>query len=119
MQNVQQELFARLDAIAAKLGLMVGQLWAVLIRQQYVAFFQELLLTVFMLVVVVMLGRFIKTMVDKDNPHVWEGKTVIAVIVFTIVALVGTIQIFSFFNQFDRIFNPEYRALQTLMALLK
>lgn len=56
-QTMRQEVFTRLDAIAAKLGILSTHLWEVLIRQAYAAAAVNLVWTVLLTVLAIIMYR--------------------------------------------------------------
>jgi hypothetical protein len=115
-KSIRQEVFDRLDAIAAKLNVAVAHLWEVLVRQAYldawwhVAWF-------------VLLGigwafwvrayRRLGNWDDRENKEATPNRGVPVVICAIALSALTFINLVTS-NHILAIFNPEYRAIELL-----
>lgn len=119
--TVRSQVFARIDALASKLGVAGAHLWGVLVRQAYVDFVTALMSTVicsiFLLlwwkVVVPRWNGWLDDADDKTLNLMFSGLILVVLTVLLIVSLVNLI------HGTGEIVNPEYQAIQTIIGAIK
>lgn len=120
--DIQKEVLTRLDALAAKLGVVTSHLWAVLVRQQQVQFLVDLLYTVVTVAGVVVAAVLLRNFLRKfkaTNDEMWAGGAFAAGVVLLIVGICACVNIASLMDSVGRLMNPEYYALRSLMRLMQ
>jgi hypothetical protein len=110
-----EELLARLDALAAKLGVAAGQLWEIMVRQVYVEVVRNGFLVVLSVGVFVWTIYFFTAFRKKLYGDALEVSTSLTVI-FAVLAVV--VFSMSAYGIAGRLINPEFYALDTLMKSL-
>jgi uncharacterized protein involved in response to NO len=113
-ESVSKQIFDRLDAIAAKLGMAAGHMWPVLVRQVRVDGVRDLSVATALAVAtffLVKLTRWIyKEETDGEVVWLWVG------LVAIIVAASGLGYLYSGIGE---LINPEYYAFTGLKDLFK
>jgi phosphatidylglycerophosphate synthase len=114
---------ALLDKIADKLGVTAQYLWSVMLKQAPVYITTTLIEYAILLVVIVLVLRFRKT-IGKWMFEVGDaGDGLVAMFGSLIIVISGVIwllvALFSFHHLITAIFNPEYWALEQLLDVLK
>lgn len=118
-KEIVNSVLAKLDALAAKLGMTVEQIWPWLVRQQYVDAVYSLILFVFFLLIGCISYRFVR----KIDWNEWDinirGEQIFG-IVGGIISFIGIIVSFILFlSEFPDIFNAEYWALKDLFRMIR
>jgi hypothetical protein len=108
-EQLQKEIFTRLDAIAAKLGVAAAHLWEVLIRQGYIEGLANIIVAIVLFFVVLVLG--VKTSRVYQDHTFWLGSLIS--IAFTIWAIT------CLYDGIITLANPEYFALSKILQALK
>lgn len=117
--ELQKEIFDRLDALAAKMGVAVEWLWPIFVRQQYVMVGPGIVLTLLAAAAGVGMAKWSKRLKQTqgctcDDP--WVGAA-IASGVFWVATIVGLCALA--FAGVPRLINPEYYALVDLVEVVK
>lgn len=117
--ELQKEIFARLDAFAAKLNVGAAYLWGVLVKQAFVVGVTDVLLFVVSGLLLWAFFYFLKKAVDGSTKY---GEDVLACIVACVTGATGTILFLYSLSNIEEIVtcfvNPGYKALELLKAAL-
>lgn len=117
-EKLQQEIFSRLDAVAAKLGVAADQLWEILIKQAFIEGITSLIWAV-ILIGAAIIGwwgvcskRFTWTSFDQEAPG--------PKFLFILAGLGCTIAApFALTSAIQYLLNPEYQAFQNLLTIIR
>lgn len=118
-EKLMSDLFARLDALTAKLGVAGEYAWFLLVRKAWWDAFSMLLahvIPMFLCLVVYICGEWKRESFEGD-PTPRTVARVIACCVFSLTVLVFCLNVGS--GNFLGLFSPESAALQYLLYLLK
>jgi len=111
--NVPVEVLQRLDAIAAKLGVVASHLWVVLIKQAISDGTVYLTFSFIGLLVATEYAFFKYRHSDGYNERdTWFWATIGSAVV---LAIAGLLCIWTGSDGFQQFYNPEYYALQSLI----
>ena len=114
--GLSNEVLAKLDILAQKIGVTVEQIWPWLIRQQYVeAIYFSVLAALCIIISGITLGLTIKYWEKIESNNCEPPFVVINVIFVMATAAFICIAVTAIPN----IFNPEYHALKDLMRMIK
>ena len=109
----REELFSRLDALAAKLGVGAEYLWEVLISQAGVRVIQNLMIIAFVLVCVVVWSVCFRHLVAQEDENHWGwGPTILLGLLLVIGAVGAGVLAWELPGL---ILNPEYWAFQQIL----
>jgi len=116
MNNIDPEIFKRLDALAAKLGVTAERLWAVLVKQAgvelFVVLLSSLLLGAMAVVCFRLTGWFMRKAEDRGDGY---G---IAAVLSGIACLILVIVTIAFLCEAPTlVMNPEYWALREILKV--
>lgn len=119
---VKDEVFSRLDLLAAKLGVAVEYLWEVLISQASVEVLETILLCVFTTIFVALyqwgLRVYIK-MWDDTDVNTFTFLSIMSVIGGILVVIFSATAISGLLQLPTLLMNPEYWALEQMRDLVK
>ena len=110
----------RIDALAAKLGMVTEHLWGVLVRAQPIEAINTLVFFALFLALLTACAKYkwFGPFVDeKDNPI--GTNIAIGVGLGFLVLVWGGVQFFALTSVAQKLFNPEYAALDYLVTLAK
>ena len=115
MDKLTSELMARLDLLAAKLGVTIDHLWSVLVRQAYIetayAVGAILLACTFVLTAL----RYTKACIYAKPPQ--KGYLALKAAVIYILAVISVGMALANINAIGYALNPEMFALKTVKGL--
>lgn len=116
VKEVVDSIMTRLDAVAAKLGITVEQIWPWLVRQQYVEAFYPLAVFAMFSILGYMAYRFVKKVRWKSTFTIEQCMGII----FGVVSVVGIFCSFiACLVETPHIFNAEYHALKDLIRMVR
>lgn len=105
------------NQLSEKMGVALPNLWAILVKQQYVVAVQELMMVVAAIAIQIVLFTLLKhANKEVGRNRDWEfGRLLIwlAIIAFIIVVCVKTGDVAA------RLINPEYYAIQEVVSYIK
>ena len=114
--GLSEEVLSKLDALAAKIGVTVEQVWLWVVKQQYVdAIYYSITASIFIIITTTMM-ILTKKYWEKIEKESLEGFFVGVNIVVSIITII-TISIA--LTAIPNVFNPEYWALKDLMGMIK
>ena len=115
-EQLQKEIFAWLDALAAKLGVTANHLWEIVVRQQYIDGVAIAFLAVLLLVAScggVLILRHARTLDRRaDSFPYWFGGCLLTALAFAGCVEASRAALTCFIN-------PEYAALRDLLGMLR
>lgn len=121
-ERVIDEVLTRLDAVAEKIGEGADYFWPVLVRQQYVEATFALVFALVMLGLAFLIPAWARSINGRGNWGDGTGAPSGECVGF-IVLLFGFLGCLGWFLtyvlHFGAFFNPEFYALQDLLAMLK
>lgn len=132
--DVKAEIFARIDALASKLGVASEQVWRILCQQGFVASLIWITASAVLLIGMAASWKFLHSTLlgfsKEENKHTQYGKMtlnesyIVRTVISAIVTLIITIGFsVTFFSNLETIytglFNPEYYAFLQIKDLLK
>ena len=108
-----------IEALALKLGVTVDHLWAVLVYQAYVAFWAEMIQWAICIAIFIVYAKYARTMFDKVRGSASCDRLdwlmlFVCTSAFTLVMFLTAF--FSIEGTITKIANPEYYALEKIMA---
>jgi hypothetical protein len=106
---MNQEILARIDALAAKLGVAASQVWATVVFQQRIDGAMFMVASLIVFVLSCFIWRVAKGQEHEGDRRGWQAVSVLAVLV-AIVMLGSGVSLF---------INPEYAAFKEIAAILK
>ena len=110
--QIQQQVIERIDALAAKMGVAADHFWPILVRQQIIEAYTNIVLLVFAAALSVVLAVVAKYQFDKDNEGIafplGAASGVVGFIVFVVLSSDGS-------SIVSAILNPEYAALMDVL----
>lgn len=110
-EQMQQQMMARLDAIAQKLGVAANVLWQATIRQQIVNGWECVLgAAIFGLAVLIGIHWLVKNWKELAEEAFWPALGVLVCVV---------IFLFFTFNAIDFLANPTYWAFRDILEAVK
>jgi len=115
--GISNEVLAKIDALAAKIGITVEQLWPWLVRQQYVEAIYPLAFFTIFSIALFPTYRFLKK-VDW-SAYNCSVEQIIGAILGTCVVGGACISALRTIAEFSDIFNPQYWALKDLIGMIK
>jgi len=120
---LQDEVFTRLDILAAKLGVTATRLWDVLVAQASVSFIQHLLGAVFCLIVILAYATWFRWALKKMGSlgEVFDSSDTGPIFFFGgLVALGASVALpIVVIESLTPLLNPEYWALQEIIAVFR
>lgn len=119
-----QEIMARIDALAAKLGVTSEYVWGILVKQAHVEAYSLIFAAAITGLLACVSGFAFRYAWKKltDPKLSWSDKdTYRPVCAATVVPLVGltTASLVNAYNAITPLLNPEYWALQQVLEVLK
>ena len=120
MDKLPQEILNRLDALAAKLGVTVQYLWAVLIKQARVEVYGDLFFAVLFGSCGYLLWLLMKKMIKMIKADKWADDWLFFASAAIIAGIIGCLitVILNLYWCITPLFNPEYWALQQVIQTL-
>ena len=118
-EQLQKEIFSRLDALGAKLGVATEHLWHIVVRQQQIEAISMSIVLVALLIVALCVRPMYKkyfamaSEIDRDGK---EYLVVLPAMVWIVCAITGLVLLS---NILTCVFNPEYAALENISRLLE
>ena len=115
--DIPQEVFSRLDALAAKLGVAVDQLWEVLVSSQSRYVFQPIgwfIASLMVMLVAYVVGTWVAQL-DQDE----DSKRIALMIGVILAAFVFLGVVVDGIAAIQHLIYPEYYALQEILQVLK
>lgn len=124
MNQLSQEVLNRLDALAAKLGTTVAQLWAVLIVQARVEAWSDVVFGVVFVALAFWAIKVLRsaiTSLSKADPYVrWSNGDAIRFWLSLVGSLAfGVMATFTISDAITPMLNPQYWALQEILKAFK
>jgi hypothetical protein len=114
-QSLQDAIFTRLDAIAAKLGVAAGHIWPVLVRQATVDGVRDLITAGVLGVGAFYLAKLARYLNNKED---WLDDFAIIMSAISALILAG-VSIIYLCSSVGELINPEYYAFSGLKDLFK
>ena len=115
--GLSNEVLAKIDALAQKMGVTVEQIWPWLIKQQYVEAFYPLALFGIFSIALFPTYRFLKKI--KWDDYELSVDQVIGIALGICVGIGFCVSAIAFIVEFKNIFNPQYWALKDLIGMIK
>jgi len=113
---MDEKLFALIDQLAAKLGIVVEHLWGVMLKQAYISAIIDLSLLTAIWIGCVLLWKKYSSIPKPDSPDD-DSKIMLLLGCLFITAVVVAITPILLPSTLTGLFNPEYWALQQIMKL--
>lgn len=129
--DLKQEIFARLDAIGAKLGVLANHLWEVLVRQAYIEGVTDLIFAAIAAIWFLCAVKLLHTILNVPHEERKQGNTWweygdqltvvggIGTIAGTITGIGALVSgLYNLTTGIQQVMNPEFYALQYVLSEL-